>query len=48
MGIGELAARTGPPVKTIRYYSDIGLLPESGRAEAATAGTPRTGCPGSD
>ncbi|SCG12064.1 DNA-binding transcriptional regulator, MerR family [Streptomyces sp. MnatMP-M27] len=32
MGIGELAARTGLPVKTIRYYSDIGLLPESGRS----------------
>nr|WP_236057853.1 MerR family transcriptional regulator [Streptomyces sabulosicollis] len=31
VGIGELAARTGLPVKTIRYYSDIGLLPESGR-----------------
>lgn len=32
MGIGELAARTGLPVKTIRYYSDIGLRPESGRS----------------
>ncbi|MFJ2863409.1 MerR family transcriptional regulator [Kitasatospora sp. NPDC087314] len=32
VGIGELAARTGLPVKTIRYYSDIGLLPESGRS----------------
>ncbi|MEU4929540.1 MerR family transcriptional regulator [Streptomyces yokosukanensis] len=32
VGIGELAARTGMPVKTIRYYSDIGLLPESGRS----------------
>ncbi|MEU8876426.1 MerR family transcriptional regulator [Streptomyces javensis] len=31
VGIGELAARTGLPVKTIRYYSDTGLLPESGR-----------------
>lgn len=31
VGIGALAARTGLPVKTIRYYSDIGLLPESGR-----------------
>ncbi|MFJ2194744.1 MerR family transcriptional regulator [Streptomyces violaceusniger] len=31
VGIGELAARTGLPVKTIRYYSDIGLLPESRR-----------------
>jgi DNA-binding transcriptional MerR regulator len=25
--IGEVAALTGVPVKTIRYYSDIGLLP---------------------
>ncbi|WP_411127883.1 MerR family transcriptional regulator [Streptomyces sp. x-19] len=32
VGIGELAARTGLTVKTIRYYSDIGLLPESGRS----------------
>ncbi|MEU0806253.1 MerR family transcriptional regulator [Streptomyces sp. NPDC005970] len=32
VGIGELATRTGLPVKTIRYYSDIGLLPESGRS----------------
>ncbi|MCT2546825.1 MerR family transcriptional regulator [Streptomyces atratus] len=32
VGIGELAARTGLPAKTIRYYSDIGLLPESGRS----------------
>ncbi|MER5766756.1 helix-turn-helix domain-containing protein [Streptomyces sp. NPDC001985] len=30
--IGELAARTGLPVKTVRYYSDIGLLPLSGRS----------------
>lgn len=33
VGIGDLAARTGLPVKTIRYYSDIGLLPESGRSQ---------------
>ncbi|MBL1113385.1 MerR family transcriptional regulator [Streptomyces sp. 110] len=32
VGIGELATRTGLPVKTIRYYSDIGLLPECGRS----------------
>jgi DNA-binding transcriptional MerR regulator len=25
--IGEVAKLTGAPVKTIRYYSDIGLLP---------------------
>ncbi|MFI1015973.1 MerR family transcriptional regulator [Streptomyces sp. NPDC020965] len=30
--IGGLAARTGLPVKTIRYYSDIGLLPMAQRS----------------
>jgi DNA-binding transcriptional MerR regulator len=32
MSIGELARLTGLPVKTIRYYSDIGLAPEAGRS----------------
>jgi DNA-binding transcriptional MerR regulator len=32
--IGRLAALTGLPVKTIRFYSDVGLLPPSGRTEA--------------
>ncbi len=32
VSIGDLATRTGLPVKTIRYYSDIGLLPENGRS----------------
>jgi DNA-binding transcriptional MerR regulator len=32
--IGRLAALTGLPVKTIRFYSDAGLLPPSGRTEA--------------
>jgi len=32
--IGQLAARTGLPVKTIRYYSDIGVLPETGRTSS--------------
>ena len=32
--IGRLAAVTGLPVKTIRFYSDAGLLPPSGRTEA--------------
>ncbi|MHB8488207.1 MAG: MerR family transcriptional regulator [Candidatus Dormibacteria bacterium] len=32
--IGELAALTGLPVKTIRYYSDIGLVPEARRTDA--------------
>ncbi|MEV8395033.1 MULTISPECIES: MerR family transcriptional regulator [unclassified Streptomyces] len=38
VGIGELATRTGLPVKTIRYYSDIGLLPESGRSRGGHRG----------
>lgn len=33
-GIGELARRTGLPVKTIRFYSDAGLLPPTGRTSA--------------
>jgi DNA-binding transcriptional MerR regulator len=32
--IGRLAALTGLPVKTIRFYSDTGLLPPNGRTEA--------------
>lgn len=31
MRIGELADRSGVPVKTIRYYGDIGLLDPAGR-----------------
>ena len=34
MPIGTLARRSGLPVKTIRFYSDEGLLPPSGRTEA--------------
>ncbi|WP_405410579.1 MerR family transcriptional regulator [Streptomyces decoyicus] len=30
--IGQLAARTGLPVKTVRYYSDVGLLPVAERS----------------
>ncbi|MFF5426607.1 MULTISPECIES: MerR family transcriptional regulator [unclassified Streptomyces] len=30
--IGELAARAGVTVKTVRFYSDRGLLPEAGRS----------------
>jgi len=30
--IGELSERTGVPSKTIRYYEDIGLLPEPQRS----------------
>ncbi|WP_020669744.1 MerR family transcriptional regulator [Amycolatopsis nigrescens] len=32
--IGELARRTGLPVKTIRFYSDEGLLPPTARTPA--------------
>lgn len=32
MRIGELASRTGTTTKTIRYYEEIGLLPEPDRA----------------
>ena len=30
--IGELAARTGLPTSTLRYYDRIGLLPATGRS----------------
>jgi len=32
--IGQLARRTGIPVRTIRFWSDAGVLPPSGRTEA--------------
>src|SRR5947199_9196186 len=32
--IGELARRTGLPVKTIRFYSDEGLLPPTDRTHS--------------
>lgn len=31
LSIGELSRRTATPVKTLRYYSDEGLLPPTGR-----------------
>ncbi len=34
ISIGELSRLTGLPVKTIRYYSDIGLVPEIRRSAA--------------
>jgi Cd(II)/Pb(II)-responsive transcriptional regulator len=34
MKIGQLAAATGTPVETIRYYEREGLLPEAGRTDA--------------
>lgn len=34
IGIGELARRAGLTVRTVRFYSDAGVLPESGRTPA--------------
>ncbi|HSK96489.1 MAG TPA: MerR family transcriptional regulator [Euzebyales bacterium] len=34
LSIGELARRSSLPVKTLRYYSDIGLLPPARRTSA--------------
>ncbi len=34
MTIGQLAARTGLSVRTLRFYADAGVLPETGRTEA--------------
>jgi DNA-binding transcriptional MerR regulator len=34
LSIGDVARLTGLSVKTIRYYADIGLVPEAGRTEA--------------
>jgi DNA-binding transcriptional MerR regulator len=34
MTIGQLAARTGLPVCTLRFYADTGVLPEAGRSES--------------
>lgn len=33
MRIGEAAERSGVPAKTIRYYEEVGLLPEPDRAD---------------
>jgi Cu(I)-responsive transcriptional regulator len=33
LSIGTLAKRTGTKVQTIRYYEEIGILPEPGRTE---------------
>jgi DNA-binding transcriptional MerR regulator len=34
VNIGELSRLTGLPVKTIRYYSDVGLVPEAERSRS--------------
>ncbi|MFJ3203821.1 MerR family transcriptional regulator [Streptomyces sp. NPDC086989] len=34
LSIGDLATRTGVPVRTIRFYSDAGLLPPTHRSRA--------------
>ena len=34
MTIGQLAARTGLAVRTLRFYADAGVLPETARTEA--------------
>jgi DNA-binding transcriptional MerR regulator len=35
LSIGELAKRTGLPVRTIRFWSDIGVLPPAGRTTSS-------------
>jgi DNA-binding transcriptional MerR regulator len=34
MTIGQLAARSGLSVRTLRFYADAGVLPEAGRSES--------------
>jgi DNA-binding transcriptional MerR regulator len=34
MTIGQLSARTGLPVRTLRFYADAGVLLQSGRSES--------------
>src|SRR5512141_887441 len=36
LSIGEAAKRTGIPVKTLRFYSDEGLVPPSGRSTSGS------------
>ena len=34
MNVGQAAEQAGLPVKTVRYYADIGLVEPQGRSEA--------------
>lgn len=34
MNVGQAATKSGLPVKTVRYYADIGLVEPLGRSEA--------------
>jgi DNA-binding transcriptional MerR regulator len=42
MRIGEVAQRSGVPVKTIRYYEDIGVLDQPRRMASGYRDTTRT------
>lgn len=37
LSIGELARRAGLPVRTIRFWSDAGMLPPAARTGGAAA-----------
>ena len=45
MHIGELARRTRLSVKTVRYYSDLGLVPEAGGLRKKPVADPVPGQP---
>ena len=47
LSIGELATQTGLPVRTIRFYSDAGVVPEAERSRPGTGSTARTRSRGS-
>jgi len=34
MNVGQAATKSGLPIKTVRYYADIGLVEPMGRSEA--------------
>ncbi len=45
LSIGDLARRTGLPVRTIRYWSETGVVPEATRSAAGTGSTTRPAWP---